>query len=48
MGIREIRIINNGDWWTMVIDYSEANGQFGCSRPSLSEILEELEWRAKS
>ena len=46
MGIKEITIVNTGNWWTMIINYAEY--EYGCSRPNLPEIVEELKYRIKS
>jgi hypothetical protein len=46
MSIVEIKIIRNKTWWDMIIDYSDKS-QFGCTRPMLSEIIKELNYRIK-
>jgi len=44
--IKKITIDKRAEWWRMIIDYGD--GQFGCNRRSLTEIMEELKYRVQS
>jgi len=46
MGIKEITIVNTGNWWTMVVNYAEY--EYGCTRFTLSELLDELKHRLEN
>ena len=45
MRVKEIKIIPTENWWKMNIVYEDPYTNFGCERPNLSEIIEELEYR---
>ena len=45
MTIKEVKIFRDGRGWGMYVEYVEGQTLFGCSRPRLSEIIAELNYR---